>query len=480
MDTPTNPPASVPAQSPEVKGLTDLCADIFLELRWLRWLGRFLRCHQPVKAIAGGLKGHKRINVWLGTLFIWFIPAIIWSYADPFGVSNSSAAYSQLIIDRITAPFYHSPGQDRIAVVLIDDATLDQFEVGWPPPYDVYATLLYRILRQHPKTVFMDILLERLRTRDRDAYDRARKTLSKVIPRFNVPVVLGQSGPGADNLFADIDGVDTAMVSWASPEYPLWDSEAHRPTPAPLLYAHLCADAPKGTPWCHGPLAPDRAKPMAVQWGCEVSPIMRDRGLLPDNYEYAEPSLFERYRRAGSLLLHSLLVGIDQDAVAQVRERIPYALTVMAHDLDKPAVQGLLKDRAVLVGVSLPGSNDVVETPANGQLPGVYYHAMALDNLTRYGQHYYTNPPQSFLTFVAVALFISGLSVVMYARQGRLGFLYLFLSYSAILALVFLLHHAFRIAPQNWLGYFFLATLGKFIQTPDQGAEAPGHKECSP
>ncbi|OIQ49628.1 CHASE2 domain protein [Pseudodesulfovibrio hydrargyri] len=412
--------------------------------------------------MARGLERRPRFNIALGTFALWIFTAIIWSYLDPLGLDAALMAYSQQIVDRVTAPFYDSPGQDRIAVVLIDDSTLEEWKVGWPPPYDRYTTLLYRVLRQKPKAVFMDIMLERLRPRDEDSFKRAHATLTRM--KLDIPVILARSGPDAPNLFADVPGVDTAVVSWRTPEYPLWDARADAPTPAPQLYRHLCGDTRDRALGCYKGVDPARGQPMAVQWGCAVSATMRDQGLLPEGAFFVAPNWGERLLRACGLLWRSLLVGLDRDSMEKARERLPYAVTVRAQDLDK--VRGLLTDRAVLIGTALTGSNDLVQTPVNGQLPGVYYHAMALDNLTNYGPRYFTNPPQNILLFLSITVLMSALSAAMYVHHGRLGLRYLCLSWVLILCLMIGSYGLFKLAPPNWLGYWLLATLAAKLQSP--------------
>ncbi|XXJ21387.1 CHASE2 domain-containing protein [Desulfovibrio caledoniensis] len=422
--------------------------------------------------MAHGLEHRPRFNIALGTLVLWIFTAFTWSYLDPLGLDAALVAYSQQIIDRVTAPFYDSPGQDRIAVVLIDDSTLEEWQVGWPPPYDRYTTLLYRVLRQKPKAVFMDILLERLRPRDEESFKLAHATLMRM--KLDIPVILARSGPDAPNLFADVPGVDTAVVSWRTPEYPMRDTGAGAPTPAPRLYRYLCGDTRDRALGCYQGVDPASGRPMAVQWGCAVSATMRDRGLLPEGTFFVAPNWGERLLRAWRLLRQNFLVGLDQDSVDRARERIPYTVTVRAQDLDK--VRGLSTDRVVLIGTALTGSNDLVQTPANGQLPGVYYHAMALDNLTRYGPRYFTNPPQNIWVFLSIALVMSVLSTVMYARHGRLGFRYICVSWLLLLALMSGSYWLFKLAPKNWLGYLALTSLACRLQTPRR--QASGKDEC--
>jgi hypothetical protein len=82
---------------------------------------------------------------------------------------------------------------------------------------------------------------------------------------------------------------------------------------------------------------------------------------------------------------------------AGVRQECPYDLTlgydrIVAGDgLDKGDLARLLAAKLVLVGAEFHASSDWVESPVHGQVPGIQYHAMALDNLVEDGIDYRRN-----------------------------------------------------------------------------------------
>ncbi len=79
------------------------------------------------------------------------------------------------------------------------------------------------------------------------------------------------------------------------------------------------------------------------------------------------------------------------------RQECPYALTlgydrlVAGVGLEAGDLRRLLAGRLVLIGGHFRASNDWVESPVHGQVPGVHYHAMALDNLIEAGPDYRRN-----------------------------------------------------------------------------------------
>ncbi|MDR5822171.1 CHASE2 domain-containing protein [Caballeronia sp. LZ043] len=67
-------------------------------------------------------------------------------------------------------------------------------------------------------------------------------------------------------------------------------------------------------------------------------------------------------------------------------------------DMTSGELKAAFDDKVVMIGTSLRYSNDIVVSPLHDRIPGVFLHAMALDNLlTSKGNHYqeYWEPPQS-------------------------------------------------------------------------------------
>jgi CHASE2 domain-containing sensor protein len=69
----------------------------------------------------------------------------------------------------------------------------------------------------------------------------------------------------------------------------------------------------------------------------------------------------------------------------------------------------------VLIGADILGSGDRIESPVHGQVPGVYLHAMALDNLLTFGGR----PPFIDAEWV---LPVQVLLILITAILGRLAF----------------------------------------------------------
>src|SRR5260221_4178181 len=87
------------------------------------------------------------------------------------------------------------------------------------------------------------------------------------------------------------------------------------------------------------------------------------------------------------------MAGI-RGAGAGATQECPYTLNIgydrliEGQGLETKDLEGLLAGKIVLVGGHFRASNDWVESPVHGQVPGVHYHAMALDNLIEHGAEY--------------------------------------------------------------------------------------------
>ncbi len=94
------------------------------------------------------------------------------------------------------------------------------------------------------------------------------------------------------------------------------------------------------------------------------------------------------------------------DNTAAVRVPCPYSptfefalLSSILNQADLPPeknVRPYLQDRVVLVGAALAGTNDFVDNVVHGRQPGVHLHAMAFDNLLRYGAEQQRDPQKVF------------------------------------------------------------------------------------
>ncbi|MGY2232411.1 CHASE2 domain-containing protein [Pseudomonas tolaasii] len=324
---------------------------------------------------------------------------VLLAILDPFGLASSSDKASAQWLNRMFASHYANDGQRQVAVVLIDDDYLMRNDTSWPMPYGEQSKLFKRLLAYKPKAVFVDLLY----SHDHSLGDPARgsQLLANVFERYQrqgIPLWLANTGlargeAGQANTLAPFAEVSRpALVAWdgVDDQYPL---AVNTPvglmeTPALAMYRVYCATQPCKPPPVDAKTAAQR-QPITVQWGLKLAPEQAQIARLPDA---APPRHF--LLDAVMQFFQAVFWKLDDSALSPY----PYTLTLTPTDLEvtDPAAQALvaelLRDRLVLVGARIASTGDSVESPVHGQLPGVYLHAMALDNLINAGMDYDHEP----------------------------------------------------------------------------------------
>ena len=338
----------------------------------------------------------KYFRFWFGQVLLGLLLSCI-ALLDPFGLSTSSDNASSQWINRITASLYPTTGQKEVVVVLIDDAYLMQNSTFWPLPYAQQSLLFKRLLAYKPKAVFVDLMY----SHDHSASDvmDGGQLLANVFERYQrqgIPLLLANSGSvrgqnGEANTLASLAGLgQPALVKWSDvgDQYPLAvdTSLGLMETPAMGLYRQYCGagmtcrDLPEDAAAAHA------KPPVALRWGRELSPLQHLATSVA-NCSVAGNSLFEQ-------LLQAMFWKIRDSGQATCA----YTLTLKASALeasspeDRALLTRMLSDKLVLVGAQITSAGDLIQTPVHGLLPGVYLHAMALDNLISYGMEYQHEP----------------------------------------------------------------------------------------
>lgn len=326
---------------------------------------------------------------------------VVLALLDPFGLSSSSDQASEQWLNRMFASRYEGKGQHEIAVVLLDDAYLQRNQTYWPLPYDEQSKLFKRLLAFKPGAVFVDFLY----SHDHSADDplKGSQLLANVFDRYQrrgIPLFLANTGQvrghdGQANTIQALNDVSMpALVAWSGmgERYPLAVDTplGAMETPALALYRqycskHGCAGLPSDTTTA---LA---TPPVAIQWGLEVPPEQADVANAKDCA--VSGSVSDEFWKQLSRAMFWRLGGNDDE-----RPVCRYTLTLTASDLevtdeaDRALIARLLAGRMVLVGANITSAGDLTESPVHGQVPGVFLHAMALDNLITMGMDYDRDP----------------------------------------------------------------------------------------
>lgn len=433
----------------------------------------------------------------------WLLLAIT-LFLDPFGLSNATRSYSQDVLNRLFSPFYPSDGHDSMAVALLRDEDLARFtrpsERDWPAPMAFHAKVLAAILRYQPKAVFVDLLFLD------EVPDAQFAALARMARRYKARKV-GLLFVGASERLNASDRTPLRQESLAAPrpgDLPLPLMEKLRtPTPSAVTpkLSLLAADPDTNIEIVAGTVAPEdgvlrsyplssrlrdgrRAPSAASQlyelWTEEDFPsadaphLELVWGSQPHEVNTrwmacTEPKGF--FGRLGRLVL----------GARSLKNACPTTPTVPVTDLLLPGVdddaRDMIENKIVLYGTDLDAAGDLFVTALSDHLPGVYVHAMALDNLVVYGDGYIRRDVRALgirineshveylvaipILALILATYLTFLEARIVRRWGapgvRVARAMVPLGGAFALALLMLvLYFGFRMAPVNWVGLLAL------------------------
>jgi hypothetical protein len=151
--------------------------------------------------------------------------------------------------------------------------------------------------------------------------------------------------------------------------------------------------------------------PMDVVWGSRPDP-----DYLAMTHKVSGLAAPCRGTGAGwGARLAEQMVGLRGPGSGRAQE-CPYTLTlnydriVAGRGLEQKDLARVLAGKMVLVGGQFHASSDWVESPVQGQVPGVQYHAMALDNLVEDGLDYRRNASATFDSDLLKSLLLAALA----------------------------------------------------------------------
>ncbi|TFW13730.1 CHASE2 domain-containing protein [Massilia arenosa] len=287
---------------------------------------------------------------------------------------------------RIYAPaageVYGEGARDQVRVLLIDDAALAAAGQEWPARYSYSARLLRALTAYEPKAVFFDIHY----SARRDDPSLAAFTEQLCATRqAGIPLFLAAVRDRDDRypLRPELDALDGRCLGKVAVRYA--PDEVDRVAWSYPLAAAMPAGGAAALPPAAVALAGvagvhphDAAEPMALVWGNRAA---------AHGVGWADAH-GERYCRPahgwGELVPRGIRQAWFHDAEKPV---CVYSETIRAGELlatsgeEHARLMRELKGKIVLVGLALSDSNDLVLSPIHGRVPGVYLHAMALDNL---------------------------------------------------------------------------------------------------
>jgi hypothetical protein len=289
------------------------------------------------------------------------------------GIKFYLSPWSQTTINSVVKFLYGDTGQQETTVVLFREENLRTLKESYPVSYERHAEVLEAMSFHRPAALFMDfVFLDKRPERDTEALRDAICTLNAKGTKVYLAVlepIKAPADPKEPWVFQCATQVSAQMdqIQGAS---------------GVLTYAHGVA---KGSDFLPTPafamsdlkLDPDDAQKMEIIWGNGVAPLNR-RWMIG----------CERY---GSWFWNLVSV-FSPNPLKSVKLQCPYTRTISVGHLlgstnDKDVVNAL-HQRAVFYGAAFHLTGDRVASPVFEELPGVYLHAMAYDNLRTLRHNY--------------------------------------------------------------------------------------------
>lgn len=298
----------------------------------------------------------------------------------------------------LVGSFYPSAERDNVTVVLIDDDALAGSGHGWPVPYATHARWLSNLGTVYkPRAVFVDVTFTQVRKDD---------TLPQLVSALcrlrdqGVPVFLAALPDPRTGQLAVREGLGTPpgerpcftlvgvnyqphqvdRLVWS---YPLWTVNQGQSGVAADARSSALAMAQDVA----GVAVPRTEGPMALTWGVKNTTIER----LGDWCRYAGWVGAEMTPPWLRSFPWRPLFSVDDELFKPI---CPYTQSLNLSKLrpqtaaDEARLHGVIDGKFVMLGAAISGMNDTITSPVHGAIPGVFMHAMALDNLLTYNGHY--------------------------------------------------------------------------------------------
>lgn len=334
-------------------------------------------------------------------VFIYSFLGFFAIYSNPLGLSDLFEIKSQEAVTKILSPWYPFSAQghnEKVVVVLVDAQSLDLISKlpapqkivqanEWPILYSDHANILKTISSlSQPKQFFIDIEFHRIRNTDK-SFPKLIKTLRVLKEENNIQFSHAVGSPG-EEIGAE---VNDQLTKVSMPTYNGWKGNfvaLHQLnpegkslfSPALQMYSNLEPQKVIDTTLFD--------KEMFVFWDDTF-----------DSQKYDMSSINYKAEGNSSRILESLkhlamqLLSIDDDSRTSYSQRVVHLdeLQQMVNQgkEGEEKIKAIFDGAHVFYGADYIALGDKVFSPVHGNIPGIFYHAMAFENLLEFGDGYF-------------------------------------------------------------------------------------------
>lgn len=304
-------------------------------------------------------------------LRIALLASIGFSFFIFHGLSNHLTPWSQALVNAIVKYSYPTQGQEEITVVLFREENLTDLQTHYPVPYPLHADIIEALSTYRPKSVFIDFAF--IDNRDPAAIRNLSNALC-TLRDAGSHVYL--AAPLSQNKQPDIA---PELLACAQPVMPEMDGKTGES--GILTYFHGQDTSAGFIPTAAFALAEGEAKLPAAQQ--EKLEIIWGKGIAPLNLRWMNCE-----EERGWALFKSLL----HENPSGSKLNCPYHRTIsinhLLNSVGDADINNALTGKTIFYGAGFRFTGDRIESPVYGEMPGIYLHAMAYDNLLTFGEHY--------------------------------------------------------------------------------------------
>lgn len=456
----------------------------------------------------------KLLHIWLSEVFSGEVPgrfpllmkaslsfalSAFVLFVDPLDINSRSERHARDLFNAVLGTPAAFTRADEVAVVTLNDTTLQALGVSWPLSYALHADIVDAILAQKPKALVVDVLFIDPLRRDNslddlvNALQQSKDTpifLAAAPQRSHTDIaILKRLDPakwGAESGRAELVSVGNVPDSGAHSPYTLAYDD--RPdSPAFAVYRRLST----GAGWLS---EADYKRSMEISW--PIGNTMSAEGQKLIGVECRGVPLGIVARLYAIVKNGGTLSGIKQECP-------PYP-AVFAQSLLRPfgqeeALDKALRGKVVFYGVSIVGNADAIRVGhVDAPLPGVFAHAAAFENLLRFEDRYLAAESraawlnetsiEAILSLISAFIIFVGTRRAQFALTKRrdIGFLRgriavvwpiwiasLVCIYSLVVATIYVEVALLAMAPSNWIALLLLpvstiAMMEPAIETAEQ------------
>ncbi|MBV6273849.1 CHASE2 domain-containing protein [Alcaligenaceae bacterium CGII-47] len=339
---------------------------------------------------------------------------------DQFNAQGAAVTrYLARVQAPLTAGFYPTDSRQRITVITYDDEFLQRIHGAWPISYAEHAVWLERLVADpeaRPKAIFLDITFGQ--ERDDVGVEELRDALchihSQGIPVFLAALASRVDGvlyvrPGLQAKTREgipcftlvgvrhvVDPVDGMTWSYPLTSYAAAGAWHSGPAPALRMPNYRSAAMAIAQDAAGIDLGEER-EPMSLIWGARSQPPSHS-----SQGPGACQPVSSVYRQLSIDLWRQVVGARSSSPICPFHSTLSMA---QIGDMDEAELAPYLTGTYLMIGAAVDGQNDFAMSPVQGRLPGVFVHAMALDNFLVYQDSYkrhssWSLPPSSDL-FVA-------------------------------------------------------------------------------